>query len=510
MISLSLFLLVYLQYIECANILGFQHHVGHQMIFQSFWGELSLRGHKVTVITPSILNDPTLTNLTEIDVGFAYKLLSGEKGLAKRVPKENSLMNNVISLFDMSAEILEAELEEEDVQKLIKSDGKHFDLIIQGQFFLPMGYGFAAKFKAPIVGISSCGVFLHTHDAVGNPTHPIISPDSMLNSEGDLSFTGKFQSFLFNIWYRIIYYWYALPRADKATRKIFGNDMPYLGDIERNISLLLLNVNPILHTVRANVPNVIEVNQMHIKEKKPLPQDLQDYLDSSPQGVVYFSLGSNVKSANLTSKLRDVILGALSDIPYNVLWKFEIDDLPGKTDNVLTRKWLPQQDVLGHPNVKVFITQGGLQSIEESIHNEVPMIGIPFITDQPTNVKKLVELGMAIGLDYRSMTRNQLKSVIIEVAENPKYKKQVEKARAILVDQPIKGVDKAIWWIEHVIRHKGAKHLRSPAADMTFIDYFLLDILAVILISSFSVLYIVWKSIQMIRSISRRHKLKKN
>ncbi|KAG5861329.1 hypothetical protein JTB14_029774 [Gonioctena quinquepunctata] len=154
MIRLSLLPLVYLQYIECANILGFfpAPCVSHQMIFQSVWRELSLRGHKVTVITPSILNDPTLTNLTEIDVGFAYKLLSGEKGLAKRVPKENSLMNNVISLFDMSAEILEAELEEEDVQKLIKSDGKHFDLIIQGQFFLPMGYGFAAKFKAPIVG----------------------------------------------------------------------------------------------------------------------------------------------------------------------------------------------------------------------------------------------------------------------------------------------------------------------------------------------------------------------
>lgn len=76
-------------------------------------------------------------------------------------------------------------------------------------------------------------------------------------------------------------------------------------------------------------------------------QDIKEYLDSSERGVVYFSLGSNIKSANLPLEIRNEILTALAELPYDVLWKWESDHLPGQPKNVLIRKWLPQQDVLG-------------------------------------------------------------------------------------------------------------------------------------------------------------------
>lgn len=86
-------------------------------------------------------------------------------------------------------------------------------------------------------------------------------------------------------------------------------------------------------------------------------QDLKQELDSAAQGVVYFSLGSNVRSANLTTDLRETIIGALSELPYKVLWKWETDHLPGQPPNVIIRKWLPQQDVLGK-YIKLFISCG--------------------------------------------------------------------------------------------------------------------------------------------------------
>lgn len=49
----------------------------------------------------------------------------------------------------------------------------------------------------------------------------------------------------------------------------------------------------------------------------------------------------------LPDETRREILAALTELPYNVLWKWEADHLPGKPKNVYTRKWLPQQDVLG-------------------------------------------------------------------------------------------------------------------------------------------------------------------
>lgn len=76
-------------------------------------------------------------------------------------------------------------------------------------------------------------------------------------------------------------------------------------------------------------------------------QDIQDYLDASSKGVVYFSLGSNIKSANLPNQTKEAIISALAELPYNVLWKWETDHLPGQPKNVMVKKWLPQQDILG-------------------------------------------------------------------------------------------------------------------------------------------------------------------
>jgi UDP:flavonoid glycosyltransferase YjiC (YdhE family) len=73
---------------------------------------------------------------------------------------------------------------------------------------------------------------------------------------------------------------------------------------------------------------------------------------------------------------------------------------------------------VAHPNIKAFVTQGGIQSTEEAIAREVPIIGMPFINDQPTTVQKLVDLGIAKRVDPATVTKTELKSVIIHVAES--------------------------------------------------------------------------------------------
>nr|XP_023019246.1 UDP-glucuronosyltransferase 2A3-like isoform X1 [Leptinotarsa decemlineata] len=497
---------LFANYVQSSKVLGFfpAPSISHQRIFQPIWKELSLRGHEVTVITPDILNDLSLVNLTEIDVRIGYKVFEDLK-LLEKMKSKNFVLIKILNIFHDIQRVMSSELQHEAVKKLIENDTKYFDVVLlQTSHLFPLVYGFGTKFSAPVIGISSMDLYLHAHDAVGNPTHPLVAPDIMLNLHGKLGFFDKISSVLHNILYRILYYWYALPMADKVARKHFGENIPYLGDVEKNMSLILTTVNPIIHPIRPNVPNMIEINQIHIREKKPLPKDLQDYLDSAPEGVVYFSLGSNVKSANISSEIRNIIIEALSELPYKVLWKWETDYLPNQPYNVLTRKWIPQQDVLGHPNIKVFITQGGLQSIEEAICNEVPMVGLPYITDQPYNVRKLEEFGIAIGLNPGTMTKDQFKRAILEVAGNKKYKERVREAKAILTDQPMKGVEKAVWWIEYVIRHKGAKHLRSPAADLSFFEYFLVDVALFFVFCALLLTYVVVKMIRWCRCRSKK------
>jgi glucuronosyltransferase len=55
----------------------------------------------------------------------------------------------------------------------------------------------------------------------------------------------------------------------------------------------------------------------------------------------------------------DIFINVFKTFNYDILWKWEIDDFPDKPKNLKTLKWLPQADLLAHPNIKLFITQGG-------------------------------------------------------------------------------------------------------------------------------------------------------
>lgn len=69
------------------------------------------------------------------------------------------------------------------------------------------------------------------------------------------------------------------------------------------------------------------------------------YLDDAPVGVIYFSLGSNIKSTDLSQENLQIILDTFASLPYKVLWKFE-GHIRQKSSNVKTLKWLPQQAIL--------------------------------------------------------------------------------------------------------------------------------------------------------------------
>lgn len=70
--------------------------------------------------------------------------------------------------------------------------------------------------------------------------------------------------------------------------------------------------------------------------------------------------------------------------------------------------------------MKVFVTQGGLQSSEEAIFNGVPLVVMPFFGDQRANAKSMVDLGIALEVDSSFLTKEELKKAIEDVAGNDK------------------------------------------------------------------------------------------
>lgn len=155
-------------------------------------------------------------------------------------------------------------------------------------------------------------------------------------------------------------------------------------------------------------------------------------------------------------------------------------------------KWFPQDDILAHPNVRVFITHGGLLSTMEATFHGVPLIGIPIFGDQTLNMAKTEKAGYGVTVEYIHLSETTISRALNEVLNNKKYRENAKTISARFRDQQNDPLKSAIHWIEYVAKHNGAPHLRSAGQDLSFIQYHNLDVLALIaIIVSFTIYFIL-------------------
>lgn len=72
--------------------------------------------------------------------------------------------------------------------------------------------------------------------------------------------------------------------------------------------------------------------------------------------------------------------------------------------------------------MRVFLSHGGLLGTIEAVHLGVPMIGIPMFGDQSTNMKMVEAAGMAVILQYKDITKDNVLKVLRTVLDNPRCK----------------------------------------------------------------------------------------
>ncbi|XP_068259385.1 UDP-glucuronosyltransferase 2A2-like [Nyctibius grandis] len=228
---------------------------------------------------------------------------------------------------------------------------------------------------------------------------------------------------------------------------------------------------------RPFLPNFEFVGGLHCQPAKPLPKEMEEFVQSSGEhGIVVFSLGSMVY--NLTDEKSNVIARALSQLPQKVLWRYKGKKPETLGSNTRVYEWIPQNDLLGHPLTKAFITHGGTNGIYEAIYHGIPMVGIPLFADQHDNIAHMRAKGAAVELDFSTLKTQDLVDALNRVINNSTYKENALRLSKIHHDQPLKPLDRAVFWIEFVMRHKGAKHLRPAAHHLTWYQYHCLDVLA--------------------------------
>ncbi|XP_065218985.1 UDP-glycosyltransferase UGT5-like [Planococcus citri] len=401
---------------QCANILGvFPLNLkSHYIIYQSVMKELARRGHNLTVINPFPMNTPQ-ENFTDVEITGCFNFPEGFGLNAANIHRNPFLQTNV--MLSSGVEVMEQMFQCEKMKKFLNSNDS-YDLVITELFFGDVILGFVHKFQAQHIAFCPVSVYPWAADRIGNPSNPSYIPYPYTDGEFDRfhpTFLQRLYNTLCYLFVEVLYFYYSRGNEDIAKR-VFGADTPRLDEIAKNTSLIFSFSHFSFNAPFALVPNMIQIAGVQITEAKPLPEDIQKFIDESEHGVIYFCMGSLFKMETFPESKRIAFLRAFSKLPQRVLWKWD-GDLQGKTDRIFTSKWMPQRDILAHPNVKLFIAHGGALGINEAIYEGIPILGIPIYADQTLNLRVLQSNGAAEVLDYSDINNDTVLDKILQVLQ---------------------------------------------------------------------------------------------
>lgn len=138
---------------------------------------------------------------------------------------------------------------------------------------------------------------------------------------------------------------------------------------------------------------------------------------------------------------------------------------------------MPQNDVLAHRNVILFLSHGGLLGTIEALHHGVPILAIPIFADQFRNAHRVMAAGSGHFLHLDQITIESLTKVITEMTTNETYRQRADYISNTFTENRVHIMDEAMFWIEHVAKFKGATHLKSHAVHLPWFTYLMLDII---------------------------------
>ncbi|XP_062704883.1 UDP-glucosyltransferase 2-like [Aedes albopictus] len=488
--SVVLFLTAICSSTQAANILYIDgvpspsHFIWHKALING----LAAKGHNVTALSVDV-EDSSLPNLSYIKLEGVYEGLNEQMELGSEI-FEKGETNPFASLAMFNQYVMlscELTLNSKGLRLLLDYPNEFkFDLII-GDFLNGPCLSAVAQHKfgrPPYIGATAANVVTMTSMLSGAYIYSGSIPDYALDVPQNMSYRQRFTNFLYSHYVELFRTYETYPKIDKIVRKVIP-DITYIGELDRDARVILLNSHPAIQYREAMMPNVISVGGMQIAKPKELPEDLQKIVETAKKGAILFSLGTNIRSNLLGDNRIIEILNAMSQFPeYQFLWKFESDSMPIEVPkNVYIRKWMPQNDLLAHPNLKLFITHSGLLSIQEAIWNGVPIIGFPVFADQFQNINYCIAHGVGKRLSIKNVKSGELADAIREVLSNESYRENMSLLSKVFRDQKESPLERAVWWVEWVLRNPTSQVLQSNAVWLDWSVKYSFDVMVPLLLA---------------------------
>ncbi|CAH2064973.1 unnamed protein product, partial [Iphiclides podalirius] len=441
------------------------------------------KGHEIVSISP-YEEAVNLVNFTWVPVEV--------KSIFESVPNLEQEINRQYNFFSYQSYVWRTMniyanhiINQPKLRDFIENDESRFDLILAEEFFLPLFYAFAHKYRAPMVITTPYGVAQYVNEFTGNPLEMWRATHEFLELTVARNAYERAMNFVCTVFDIVGRRQKLVSYQDRLARDVFKNvpNLPHLSDLERNVDLVLVNSHFSLMDVMPNLPHVIEIGGVHIEDVKPLGKELQSLLDGATKGVVLFSFGSILNLDSQSEEFINKTLTVLGELEQKVIVKWDSKrKISGAYKNIFPYKWLPQNDVLAHPNLVLFITHGGLLSLYEAVYHRVPVVCVPLQASQPKNCLRVTEMGLGVHLKTEGLTSASFKQAVVTVLSDPTYAARVAALSARFKDRLMPPLDTAVYWIEHCAKFRGVVPAKPPKNYRLCDDLFDLAVALIVLL----------------------------
>lgn len=389
------------------------------MVFNAYVDKLAAAGHNVTIITPIPRG---VQHIIEIDCASSIKQQFDELMYNSSVYRKKGLVADESTVtaenYTPLVNVIVNQFQNDNVTDLITNNKNYFNVVVV-EAYMEVNLIYGYLFDAPVVLFSSGYAtnsnlrLMNNHIAYNHFAYPNVWRSSF--NQDSLRIT-LVEERLEKEWVMLEYI------QSKRLKQLFGDNTPSIEKLKESVQMMFVNVPHVFDNNRPVGANVHYLGGVHLKK----PQDIRDrrliaFLNRYSV-VVYASFGSIADPNTMADDLTTTFVNVFNNVTYGVLWKNDNRETARKLGhNVLIRNWFPQRDILNHPNVKVFISQCGVQSVDESIDSNVPLICVPLAGDQFNHANKIHHFGVGVTLDLLDLHEQQLHDTIVAVVTNNTY-----------------------------------------------------------------------------------------
>ncbi|XP_027400450.1 UDP-glucuronosyltransferase 2B4-like isoform X2 [Bos indicus] len=342
---------------NCGKVLVWPVEYSHWINIKTILDELVSRGHEVTVMTSSasiLINtrkefgikfENFPVSLTKGDFEYIFKDLL-EKWTYMEKDSFLSYFSAVQSLFwkysDVSMKMCKEVVSN---KKLItKLQESRFDVLLADAIG-PCGELLAEILKVPLVYSLrfSPGFSIEKYSG-GLSFPPSYVPVIMSELSDQMTFMERVKNMIYVLYFDFWFQTFNEKKWNQFYSEVLGRQTT-LSETMGKAEMWLIRTYWDFQFPHPLLPNFEFVGGLHCKPAKPLPKEIEEFVQSSGEnGIVVFTLGSMI--TNMTEERANTIASALAQIPQKVLWRYSGKKPDTLGPNTRLYDWIPQNDLL--------------------------------------------------------------------------------------------------------------------------------------------------------------------